>query len=80
MTVKNISIDSIGLSVRAVNALHRIEVHTVGDMLQYDEEKLMNVRNLGQKSVQEILGKINEYLGMEDSDVSDIDDDMEEKL
>lgn len=79
MTVKNISIDSIGLSVRAVNALHRIEVHTVGEMLQYNEEKLMNVRNLGQKSVQEILGKINEYLRMEHVDVSDIDADMEEK-
>ena len=80
MTVKNISIDSIGLSVRAVNALHRIEVHTVGEMLQYDEEKLMNVRNLGQKSVQEILGKINEYLRMEDADVSDAEADMEEKF
>jgi DNA-directed RNA polymerase subunit alpha len=68
MTVNNISIDTIGLSVRSVNALHRIEVHTVGDMLQYDENRLLEVRNLGRKSVQEILSKIEEYKALESSD------------
>ena len=67
MTVNNLSIDTIGLSVRCINALHRIEVHTVGDMLQYDEERLLQVRNLGRKSVQEILGKIEEYKAREAS-------------
>ena len=68
MTVNNISIDTIGLSVRSVNALHRIDVHTVGDMLQYDENRLLEVRNLGRKSVQEILSKIEEYKALESSD------------
>ena len=61
MSVTTISIDTIGLSVRSVNALHRIEVHTVGQMMEYDEEQLLQVRNLGQKSVKEILAKIAEY-------------------
>lgn len=80
MTVNNISIDSIGLSVRSVNALHRIEAHTVGDMLQYDEEQLLQVRNLGKKSVQEILAKIEEYKALETSGWSPEGLEQEPKL
>ena len=61
MDIRTISIEEIGLSVRSLNALHRVGVITVGDLLQYTEETLMQVRNLGQKSVQEILEKIAEY-------------------
>ena len=60
MNIKMLSIDEIDLSVRAQNALHRAGVHSVGDMLQCDEEKLNNVRNLGKKSITEILEKIAE--------------------
>lgn len=67
MSVTTISIDGIGLSVRSVNALRRIEVHTVGQMMEYDEERLLQVRNLGQKSVKEILAKIEEYKDLEES-------------
>lgn len=61
ITVRNIPIDKIGLSARSSNALRRIDVHTVGDLLTYDEEKLLQIRNLGQKSVNEILKKIEQY-------------------
>lgn len=61
MSVKNISIDTIGLSVRSVNALHKIKVYMVEELLKYDEEQLLHVRNLGQKSVDEIISKIEEY-------------------
>lgn len=61
MDIKTISIEEIGLSVRSLNALRRAEVFTVGDMLQYTEETLIQIRNLGRKSVQEILEKIAEY-------------------
>lgn len=64
MTVQEIPIDVIGLSARSMNALHRIGVHTVGEMLQYDEAKLYQIRNLGQKSVREILAKIAAYQAM----------------
>lgn len=61
MDVKMLSIDSIGLSNRSKNALHRAEVHTVGDMLAHTEESLNEIRNLGKKSIEEILIKIDEY-------------------
>ena len=56
-----LSIDSIGLSNRSKNALHRAEIHTVGDMLVHTEESLNEIRNLGKKSIEEILIKIDEY-------------------
>ena len=61
MDIRTISIEEIGLSVRSLNALRRAEVRTVGNMLQHTEESLMQIRNLGRKSVQEILEKIAEY-------------------
>ena len=61
MDVKMQSIDAIGLSVRSSNALHRAGVHTVGDMLERTEEDLSQVRNLGKKSLEEILEKIEKY-------------------
>ena len=61
MDVKMLSIDSIGLSNRSKNALHRAEIHTVGDMLVHTEESLNEIRNLGKKSIEEILIKIDEY-------------------
>ena len=61
MDVKRLSIDSIGLSNRSMNALHRAEIHNVGDMLVHTEESLNEIRNLGKKSIEEILDKIDEY-------------------
>ena len=54
MDVKILAIDAIGLSVRATNALHRAEIHTVGDLLRYTEETLTDIRNLGKKSIDEL--------------------------
>lgn len=65
MTVKDISIDTIGLSTRARNRLHQAQVHTVGEMMEYTEESLSQMANLGQKSVREILAKIEEYRALE---------------
>ena len=60
MDIKELQIDKIGLSVRSTNALRRADVHTVGDMLSYTEESLSEIRNLGKKSIEEILKKIEE--------------------
>ena len=69
MDIRTISIEEIGLSVRSLNALRRAEVLTVGDMLQHTEESLMQIRNLGRKSVQEILEKIAEYTQYLEADI-----------
>ena len=60
MDVKLIKIDDIDLSVRALNALHRAGVETVGDLFGYTEDMLYDIRNMGKKSVDEILLKIDE--------------------
>ena len=73
----NISIDNIGLSVRSSNALHRAGVNTVEEMLQYDEESLLQIRNLGAKSVKEILGRIQEFKTAEEEDGTDEEDGTE---
>lgn len=69
MDIRTISIEEIGLSVRSLNALRHAEVLTVGDMLQHTEESLMQIRNLGRKSVQEILEKIAEYSQYLEADI-----------
>lgn len=61
MDVKGLSIDAIGLSVRSMNALHRAEIHTVGEMMGHSEATLLSIRNLGRKSTDEIIQKIKEY-------------------
>ena len=61
MNVKILSIDTIGLSVRSTNALHRANIHSVGDMLGCSEQSLYEIRNLGKKSIEEIVEKIKEY-------------------
>ena len=61
MDVKLLSIDVIGLSGRSRNLLYRAGVRTVGDMLNWTEEELSQMRNLGAKSLAEILGKIDKY-------------------
>lgn len=68
MDIKTIPIDRIDLSVRSMNALHRAGVHTVNDMLSLDEDSLSNIRNLGKKSIEEILKKIEEYKKLDVSD------------
>ncbi len=61
MDTKTIGIDNIGLSRRSSNALHRAGVNTVGEMLTYTEEALSEIRNMGRKSIEEVLLKIEEY-------------------
>lgn len=65
MDLSNISIDEIDLSVRSTNALKRAKVFTVSDMVKLNEEDLSNIRNLGVKTIKEILEKIEEYSNMD---------------
>ena len=60
MNIQDLSIDRLDLSVRAKNALHRAEVHTVGALLQQTEDQLRNLRNIGAKTVLEIAEKKHE--------------------
>lgn len=47
-------IESLGLGNRSYNCLKRAEVHTVADLLEYSEQDLLNLRNFGVKSTEEV--------------------------
>ncbi|HXF94728.1 MAG TPA: DNA-directed RNA polymerase subunit alpha [Gemmatimonadales bacterium] len=48
------SIDDVGLSVRSVNSLKNSNIRTLGDLVQYREEDLLRVKNVGEKALGEI--------------------------
>ena len=52
------TIDELDLSVRSFNCLKRAGIDTVEDLIKKSEEDMMKVRNLGRKSLDEVIGKI----------------------
>tara|TARA_B100000424_G_C22907230_1_gene482582 strand:+ start:60 stop:866 length:807 start_codon:yes stop_codon:yes gene_type:complete len=48
-------VSKIGLSVRSLNCLNAINVHNLGDLIKYTAEELSAVKNLGTKSLSEII-------------------------
>ena len=50
-----IPIEILNLSVRSYNVLKRNKIDTVGQLMEFDEEKLSGMRNLGKSSIDEIL-------------------------
>ncbi len=57
-------IDELELSVRAYNCLKRAGINTVEELCNRTSEDMMKVRNLGRKSLEEVLAKLKE-LGLE---------------
>jgi DNA-directed RNA polymerase subunit alpha len=55
-----ITIEELNLSVRSYNCLKREGVNTVGDLVQKTESELMDIRNFGQKSIDEVKAKLEE--------------------
>jgi DNA-directed RNA polymerase subunit alpha len=53
-------IEELQLSVRSYNCLKREGVNTVGDLVQKSEAELTDIRNFGQKSIDEVKGKLEE--------------------
>lgn len=52
--IKNTLIEELELSVRAYNCLKRANIHTLGDLLNYSQEELLEFKNFGQKSADEV--------------------------
>ena len=52
------TIEELDLSVRAFNCLKRAGVNTVGDLVNKSPEEMMKVRNLGKKSLEEVIAKL----------------------
>ncbi len=53
------TIEELDLSVRAFNCLKRANINTVEDLINKTEDEMMKVRNLGRKSLDEVIDKLN---------------------
>ena len=54
------SIEDLDFSVRAYNCLKRANIHTLQDLVNKSESDMMKIRNLGKKSLKEVLDKIRD--------------------
>jgi len=59
--VLEMNIDELELSVRSYNCLKRAGINTLQDLTNKTSEDMMKVRNLGRKSLEEVLAKLKEY-------------------
>ena len=62
--VMDMNIDELELSVRSYNCLKRAGINTVSELTSKTSEDMMKVRNLGRKSLEEVLAKLKE-LGLQ---------------
>ncbi|MCB2223149.1 MAG: DNA-directed RNA polymerase subunit alpha [Actinobacteria bacterium] len=56
----DLPIEALDLSERPRNCLRRAQVETVGELVQKTEEDLLNITNFGQKSLEEVVAKLDE--------------------
>ena len=61
--VLEMSVEDLDLSVRSYNCLKRANIHTVEDLTRRTEDDMLKVRNLGSKSLEEVVKKL-EDLGL----------------
>jgi DNA-directed RNA polymerase subunit alpha len=59
-----IPIEELQLSVRAYNCLKRAQINTVADLLQYTYEELLEIKNFGQKSAEEVVEALQRNLAI----------------
>ncbi len=57
----DMSIEELELSVRAYNCLKRANIYTVGDLLKKTERELMDIKNFGKKSAEEVIERLRAY-------------------
>lgn len=59
-----IPIEELQLSVRAYNCLKRAQINAVSDLLDYSQEDLLEIKNFGQKSAEEVVEALQVHLGI----------------
>jgi DNA-directed RNA polymerase subunit alpha len=62
--INQILIEELQLSVRAYNCLKRAQIHSVADLLDYSQEDLLEIKNFGQKSAEEVIDALKKRLGI----------------
>ena len=59
--ILSMKIEDMDFSVRSYNCLKRANIHTVEDLIRRTEEDMLKVRNLGKKSLDEVIQKLEAY-------------------
>ena len=59
--ILKMAIEEMDLSVRSYNCLKRANIHTVEDLTKKTEDDMLKVRNLGKKSLEEVIHKLESY-------------------
>jgi len=62
--ISQIPIEELQLSVRAYNCLKRAQINSVADLLDYSQEDLLEIKNFGQKSAEEVIEALQQRLGI----------------
>nr|WKT05624.1 RNA polymerase alpha subunit [Chlorokybus atmophyticus] len=57
-------VEELDLSVRAYNCLKRAQIHTVSDLLSYSQEDLLEIKNFGRRSAEEVIEGLQKRLGI----------------
>ena len=63
-SIHQILIEELKLSVRAYNCLKRAQIHSISDLLDYSQEELLEIKNFGQKSAEEVIDALKNRLGI----------------
>ena len=63
-SINQILIEELKLSVRAYNCLKRAQIHSISDLLDYSQEELLEIKNFGQKSAEEVIDALKNRLGI----------------
>ena len=58
--ITEMQIEELELSVRSYNCLKRAGISTVGELCNKTQDEMMKVRNLGRKSLDEVVEKLSE--------------------
>lgn len=59
-----VPIESLNLSVRAYNCLKRAQINSVADLLEFSQEDLLEIKNFGAKSAEEVIEALQTHLGI----------------
>jgi DNA-directed RNA polymerase subunit alpha len=59
-----IPIEELNLSVRAYNCLKRAQINSVSDLMGYTQEDLLEIKNFGLKSAEEVIEALEKRLGI----------------
>ena len=59
--ILEMTIEDMDLTQRSYNCLKRAGIHTVDDLTKKTEEDMLKIRNLGKKSLDEVIGKLESY-------------------